>query len=71
MTIYDFMELCYDSGLCKVKIMRIFPPHFCTKNSCETLWSGMGDEIPPRYGHMEIESFDLPKNCSFTFNVKA
>lgn len=61
MNIYDFMDYCYDAGMCNVDI-------YSTDNG-ETVWSGWGDEIPEEYGEKTDFTFDAPSNGRITFNI--
>ena len=61
MTIEEFMELCIEPSMCKVEI------YDCNKG--EVVWSGYADELPDKYGEMDVESFDVPTNECMTFNI--
>ena len=61
MTIEEFMELCIEPSMLKVEI------YDCDKG--EIVWSGYADELPDKYGEMDVESFDIPTNGCMTFNI--
>ena len=62
MTIIEIMDLCTDAGLCKVEIYHL--------EKDETIWSGVGDEIPDELQDLEISSFDVPSDGKMTFNIE-
>lgn len=61
MTIEQLMELCVEPSMCKVEI------YDCDKG--EVVWSGYADELPDKYGEMDVESFDVPTDGCMTFNI--
>lgn len=61
MTIAELMELCIEPSLCKVVIYNL--------DKGGEIYSGMGDEIPDKYGDLEFNSFDVPSDGCMTFNI--
>lgn len=61
MTIAELMELCIEPSLCKVIIYSV--------DKDGEIYSGIGDEIPDKYGDLEFDSFDVPFDGCMTFNI--
>ncbi len=61
MTLYDFVKMCTESYF-DVEIWHV--------DEGRVIWLSKADEIPPRIGELEVESFDAPDgNASLTINV--
>lgn len=68
MTINECLGVCFDAGMCKVKVVmwHDYPDDIRSEG---VVWKGMGDEIPDKYGDMEFDTYDIPKASTMTFNV--
>ena len=63
MNVSEFVDLCCEPGLLRVRLFDIDNEH--------DIWVGYGDEIPEGYGYLSIGSFDSPNNTGeITINVQ-
>lgn len=62
MTVYDFLDLCYDKGLLNIEIYDF--------TSEKVIYSGLGEDVPFEYEDLEVQSYDVPYNNILTLNVE-
>ena len=63
MNIYEFLDYCIDAGMMEVEIYSL--------DDGDVVWTGDGDEVPERFGYLELASYDVPgKPGKITLNIE-